>query len=62
MNNKKNKRRPNKYVREKGKLRCENIKCKAELLSAEEKADGFCHKCSLKPRFKKILERRFNKK
>lgn len=55
----KNKHRPEKYIRERCKFRCDNRSCKAELLSAEEKADGYCHKCSLILRFKKKIEERF---
>jgi len=54
--------RPPKNIREKFKLRCKNFNCNAELLSAEEKVDGFCFKCSKIPKYKKIINNKFKKK
>lgn len=55
----KNKSRPPKHIREKCKFRCGNKKCGVELLGAEEKINGYCHKCSLIPKFKRKIEARF---
>lgn len=51
--------RPQRKEREKTKFRCANKNCRAELLDADEKLDGYCHKCSLKQKFKKRIERAF---